>query len=66
MDHAKKMRILIRLVPGAIISAPISYILARGSKSLQPFFVAYFSIWLIIFLVTDLAFFFKRQFGRQI
>ncbi|AGO60587.1 hypothetical protein FACI_IFERC00001G0607 [Ferroplasma acidarmanus Fer1] len=62
----KKIRTLIKLVPGAIISAPVSYILAQGNNFLQTFLIVYFSIWLIIFLVTDIALFFMRQFVRQI
>lgn len=66
MDQSRRKRILIELVPGAIISAPISYVLAQGNNFLQALFIFYFGIWWIILAVTYEVFFFKRKLGKQI
>ena len=64
MNDATRKRTVMALVTGAVLSAPISYLLAQGNNFLEYFFIAYFGIWMITFLWVYVVLFYRRKFEK--
>jgi putative Mn2+ efflux pump MntP len=64
MEPEKKRRVILEVVPGAVISLFPSYFLAQGNNFVQAFVIFYIGIWFLIFAFTYETLFFKRKYEK--
>ncbi len=61
MEGIERKEILIEVVPGAIIAAPLAVVLSLGHNFVFSFLIFYFGIWFVVFVILYDFFFIKRK-----